>query len=177
MHMEFEINKDVILNQLENSEKLFFKDPNDEITDDFVHFYFKAKSDGKEVIYDVALYTLQMHYNSELYEIAEQAAEKRFPAFKKISAEEEYEGEDPTDFEEEVGLFMAEVIMEMEEEDAIKVREHIDVDHENALGIGLDVGLNVDEINEDCIEQFINDYTTNRIKLDETHFSFQSDNS
>ena len=173
--MEFELSREAIIDELRKSDGLFYIDPNDEVTEDFAHFYFVHPLKGEEVIYDVALYTLQMHYNSELFEIAEQEAEKRFPDFKKINSEQELEDQDLSEFEEEVGLFMAEVVMELEDEEAIKVSEHIDVDTENPVGIGLDVGLNVSEIDKECIDRFIHDYTSNSIELDKTLFSFQSD--
>jgi len=171
-----------LLGQLKESDGRYIVDPEDEITSDFVHFYFLGRYEGKDTIFDVALYTLQMHYISELYEIAEQEATKRFPEFKSMNftnevSEEEPDFENRSEMEEEIGLFMAEVVMELEEEDVVKVREHIDVDESNLQSVGLDVGLNVDEINEECISQFIEEYISGTIALDETYYTFKNEDT
>ena len=83
------------------------------IPDEYAHFYFIGKFEGKDVIYDTAIYTLRLHHESELYEIAEHRAAQHFPEYKKITYEEDENGNlatlDP--LEEEIGLYMAEVIM------------------------------------------------------------------
>ncbi len=69
---------------------------------------------------------------------------------------------------------MAEVIMELEEEEHIKVKEHVDVDAYQDYEIGLDIGLNVEAINDRVIEKFISDYNSNSVRLDDTLFTFQT---
>ena len=54
-------------------------DEDDESTDEYAHFYFIGKFEGKDVLYDTAVYTLRLHHESELYEIAEHQAAKHFP--------------------------------------------------------------------------------------------------
>jgi hypothetical protein len=60
---------------------------------------------------------------------AEHRAAKHFPEYKKINYEEDENGNlaalDP--LEEEIGLYMAEVIMTLEEEESVKVKEHVDL--------------------------------------------------
>src|SRR3712207_7946942 len=48
----------------------YLLDENDENSDEYAHFYFIGKFEGKDVIYDTAIYTLRLHHESELYEIA-----------------------------------------------------------------------------------------------------------
>src|ERR1700741_734769 len=128
--------------------KPYLFDDEDESTDEYVHFYFIGRFEGRDVIYDAVMYTLRLHHESELYEIAEHRAAQHFPQYKKITYDEDENGNmkalDP--LEEEIGLFMAEVIMELEEEEAVKVKEHVEVDSNSEFGISLDIGLQVEKI-------------------------------
>src|SRR3954469_14960247 len=145
--------------KIKASGKPYILDDEDENTDEYAHFYFIGKYEGKEVIYDAVIYTLRLQHESELFEIAEHRAAKHFPQYKKINYEEDENGnlESLDPLEEEIGLFMAEVIMELEEEEAVKVKEHVDIDEHADLGIGLDVGLHVEVITPKVIDSFIKD--------------------
>lgn len=151
-------------------------DEEDENNDEYAHFYFIGKFEGKDVIYDTAIYTLRLHHESELYEIAEHRAAQHFPEYKKITYEEDENGNlaalDP--LEEEIGLYMAEVIMTLEEEESVKVKEHVDLDINSDFGISLDVGLHVDKISPKVIEKFIKDFNEDNLRLDDTLYSFQT---
>jgi len=154
---------------------LFLVNEDEENSDEFVHFYFLGKYRGKDVIYDAALYTLRLHHQSEMYEIAEHEAAKRFPHFKKIKYEEDEFGDIKTldDLEEEIGLFMSEKMMEMEEEGSVKVREFCEVDPKISYGIGVDAALNVEKIDEKAIKKFIKQFNDDNLVLDETLYSFE----
>lgn len=158
------------------SGKDFIMDGDDENTDEYAHFYFIGKFEGREVIYDAVIYTLRLQHESELFEIAEHRAAQHFPEYKKISYEEDENGnlETLNPLEEEIGLYMAEVIMELEEEEAVKVREHVDEDSNADFGIALDVGLHVDTVTPKVIEKFVRDFNEDTLKLDDTLFSFQT---
>lgn len=162
--------------QMDDLGNNFLWDDEDENSEEYAHFYFIGKFEGREVIYDAVIYTLRLHHESELYEIAEHRAAKHFPQYKKITYEEDENGNletlDP--LEEEIGLFMAEVIMELEEEDAVKVKEHIETDANSEFGISLDIGLHIDKITPKVIEKFIKDYNEDTLKLDNTLYSFQT---
>jgi len=151
-------------------------DPKDN-SDEYVNFQFIGIYEGKEVVYDAVMYTLRLHHNSELYEIAEHKAAKRFSEFKQIKYEEDENGDLKLldDNEEEIGLFMAETIMELEEEGEVKVKEHVDVDVHLDFGIGLDVGLNIDSITSDTITSFVDKYNDDSLQLDDTLYSFESE--
>lgn len=146
-------------------------------SNDFMNFYFIGEYEGKAVVYDTAIYTLRLQHSSEIHELAEHKVAQKFPEYKSISYEEDENGdiEPLNDLDEEIGLYLTEVMDELEEDEAVKVNEHIDVDANIDFGIGLDVGLHVDEINPKVIEKFIQDYNSNTIKLDPTHYSFQFD--
>ncbi|MCH7398072.1 hypothetical protein MM236_08735 [Belliella sp. DSM 107340] len=148
----------------------------EENTEDFVNFLFIGVFEGKEVIYDAALYTLRLHHSSEVYELAEHEAAKKFPNFKGIKYEEDENGnlKPLSSEEEEIGWFITEIIMDIEEEETVKVQEFIDIDTHHDYGIGVDAALNVEFIDESVIEKFIKEFNDDSIKLDDTHYSFQS---
>ena len=143
-------------------------------SEDYVNFWFVGKYEGKEVIYDAVIYTLRVQHSSEIYELAEHRAAQKFPEYQKITYEEDENGDiAPLDnLEEEIGLFMAEVIEELEEEGAVKVKEHVDMDEHVDFGIGLDIGLHVEEVTEAVIAKFIKDFNDDTLKLDPTLYSF-----
>lgn len=149
----------------------------DDNNEEYLHFYFIGKNDsGAEVIYDAVMYTLRMQHESEMFEIAEHRAANHFPDYKKIAYEEDENGDLSAldSREEEIGLFMAEVILELEEEEAVKVQEHVDLDNHVDFGIALDIGLHVESITPHVVEKFINDFTNDNLQLDDTLYSFQT---
>jgi hypothetical protein len=162
--------------KMQASGKNWLVDEQDENTDEYVHFYFIGFYEGKEVIYDTVIYTLRLQHESELFEIAEHRAAQHFPEYKKISYEEDENGnlENLDPLEEEIGLYMAEVIMELEEEEAVKVKEHVDLDPHTDFGVALDAGFHVEKITPKEIEKFIRDFNEDTLNLDETLYSFQT---
>lgn len=162
--------------KIAESGKDFILDTDDENTDEYVHFYFVGTYEGRDVIYDAVMYTLRLQHESELFEIAEHRAANHFPDYKKITYEEDENGNlealDPV--EEEIGLYIAEVIMELEEEEAVKVKEHVDMDVNTDFGIALDIGLHVEKITDREISKFVRDFNEDTISLDDTLYSFQT---
>ena len=155
----------------------FLFDDEDESSDEYAHFYFVGKFEGKEVIYDSVLITLRLQHESELYEIAEHRAAKHFPQYKKITYEEDENGNlealDP--LEEEIGLYMAEVIMELEEDGSVKVKEHLEIDPNVEFGISLDGCIHIEKITPKVIEKFIREFNEDTLQLDDTLYSFQTE--
>lgn len=160
--------------ELQKSGKNFKIIPDEENSDEFVNFYFVGSFEGKEAIFDAALYTLRLHHASEVYELAEHEAAKKFPNFKGINYEEDENGnmKPLTSEEEEIGWFITEIIMEMEEEETVKVQEFVDLDTHHDYGIGLDAALNVDEITEEVVSKFVKEFTNDTLVLDETLYTF-----
>ena len=142
--------------------------------EEYVNFYFIGKYEGEEVVYDAVLYTLRIHYHSELFELAEHKAAQRFPNYKSIRYEEDENGNMKAlnDEMEEIGLYMAEVMMDLEEEEEVKVQEHLYLDPNVDFGVGLDAGLHVEEITPAVITDFINKYNSDTLELDETLYTF-----
>lgn len=145
--------------------------------EELVNFFFTGVFEGREVIYDALIYTLKLHHNSEIYELAEHKAAQKFPEFKRIKYEEDENGdlESLDNEEEEIGLFMAQTIIELEDEEAVKVQEHVELDANLDFRVGLDVGLNVDAITPKIIKKFIDDFNNDNIQLDTTLYSFQTE--
>lgn len=144
-------------------------------SDEYKNFYFIGEYEGKEVLYDAVVYTLRLHHNSELYEIAENKAATRFPEYKQLKDEED-ENVDIAkldDLEEEVGLYMAEVMMDLEDEGEVRVSEHVELDPHIDFGVGLDAALNVDKVTPAVISKFVKDYNEKTLQLDETLYTFQ----
>lgn len=148
----------------------------DDNSDEYFHFQFIGTYEGRPVIYDAAMYTLRLHHSSEVYEIAEHKAAQHFPDFKSISYDEDENGNLSAlnSREEEIGLFMAEIIMELEEEGQVKVKEHVEFDPHIDFGVGIDIGLNVEKITPRIIERFIFDFNNNSLQLDPTLYAFQT---
>lgn len=155
----------------------FLPDDQESDTDESMHFYFIGKDENdSEVVYDAMMYTLRLQHESEMFEIAEHRAAKHFPDYKKIAYEEDENGNLSAlnDREEEIGLFMAEVIMELEEDESVKVTEHVDMDVHVDFGIALDIGLHVEKITPSIVEKFIRDFNSDSLQLDSTLYSFQT---
>ncbi len=168
---------DILKRELKATNKIYKIVSDDDNSDEFVNFYFIGMFEGKEVIYDAALYTLRLHHASEVYERAEHEAAKKFPNFKGIHYEEDENGnlKPLTSEEEEIGWFITEIIMEIEEEESVKVQEFIDIDTNHDYGLGLDAALNVDFIDEAVISKFVKEFNEDTIELDDTLYSFQSE--
>ena len=149
----------------------------DDNSEEYQNFQFVGKHQGKDVIYDAAIYTLKMLHNSEVFEMAQHKAAQKFPEYKRIAYEEDENGDiEPLgDNEEEIGLFIAEVMEELEEEEAIKVQEHVEIDDKLDFGIGVDASLNVVEVNDEVIRKFVAEFNDDTLKLDPRHYSFQLD--
>lgn len=162
--------------RINSTGRSFIYDDQDEHSDEYAHVYFIGLHEDNEVIFDAVIYTLRLQHESEMFEIAEHRAAQHFPNYKRITYDEDENGnlEALDDEEEEIGLFMAEVIMELEEDDQVKVKEHVDQDVHVDFGIALDVGLHVNEITPQVIERFIHDFNTDSITLDPTLYSFQT---
>lgn len=160
--------------KMDAANKNFLIIESEDNSDEYVNFYFIGKYEEKEVLFDAVIYTLRLHYQSELYEIAEHKAAKRFPNFKSVQYEEDENGDLKAlnSEQEEIGLYMAEIMMELEEEEAVKVQEHVELDPNLDFGVGLDAALNVQTIDDKVISRFVKQYNEGSLSLDDTLYSF-----
>ncbi len=156
---------------------VYFEDElNDEPdnVEEFVHIQFVGEYNKQEVIYDAVLYTLRLHHCSLVFEAAEKKVKNSYPSY--IPQEERDASYVPNEeFEEEIDMFIAELIDEMEENEEVKVAEHLEIDPDFDYGIGLDVCLNVEEISEEVVEKFVAEFLSGSFKLDPTLYSFKSE--
>jgi hypothetical protein len=155
----------------------FLEVKEEDSSDEFRHVQFLGSFEGKDVIYDAILYTLRFQHELELYELAEHEAAKHFPNYKKLQYREDENGNlAALDSEEEaIGLYMAEVILELQEEEVVKVKEHVEVDTHLDFGVGLSVGLHQEAITDRMIEDFISAFNNETLKLDDTLYTFHQE--
>jgi hypothetical protein len=143
--------------------------------DEFAHFLFTGTYEGREVIFDSVLYTLRLHHSSVLYEMAEDKTAEHFPEYKRWDFEEDVNGELtlPEGLDEEAENFKAEVMAELEETDAVQVKEYVNIDTDFDYGVALEACLHVEEVTSEVIEKFVNDFKSNNLVLDTTLYSFK----
>lgn len=165
-----------LVRQLKDTDQKYILDSDDQLSEEYAHFYFLGIHEGNEVLFDTVFYTLRMQHESELFDIAEQKAAQHFPDYKKIQYEEDENGNlvGLDDLEEEIGLYIAEVMVELEEEGEVKVKEHVDLDLDHDCGIGLDVSLHLDQVSPSIIETFIQDFNADRLVLDPSLYSYKT---
>ena len=143
-------------------------------TGEFVHIQFPGAYMGEEVIYDALVYTLRLHHSSLVYEMAVEQVQKTYPDY--TPPEEREAGYTiSAEREEEAETALTEIIEEIEESETIKVQEHIEIDTESDYGIALDACLNAEEITDEVIENFIRQFKANSLSLDNTLYSFTSE--
>jgi hypothetical protein len=160
----------------EHSSFVYFEDEEDfgHSADEYAHFQFVGDFKGQEVIYDAVIYTLRLHHSSLVYEAAENKVIKKYPLYVPMeNRDETYQANEALD--EEVELLITEMIEEIEENEEIKVAENVEIDEDFEYGVGLDVCLNVDIIDDIVVENFIEDFLSNNLKLDPTLYSFSAE--
>ncbi|GAB3276225.1 hypothetical protein GCM10027347_49880 [Larkinella harenae] len=159
----------------EGSSFIYVEDEDDDLevlnSGECVHVQFVGQHKGAEVIYDAIIYTLRLHHSSLVYEMAMEKVKKSFPEYIPVEDRKPDYRIDP-ELEEEIELFLTELIEEIEETEAVKVQEHIETDLGFEYGISLDVCLNVEEITDEVIEEFIEKFNNQSLKLDKTMYSF-----
>lgn len=149
-----------------------FEDEED--NDEHAHIQFVGHYQGQECIYDALIYTLRLHHSTLVYDLALQRVQKQIPGYIPPDERSINDKADP-EVDEEAELLLTEYIEEIEENEEIKVSEHVEVDNKFEYGIGLEVGLNRSEISEKVINDFIAQYNAGRLQLDKAVYSFTSE--
>jgi hypothetical protein len=139
-------------------------------TGEYVQFQFVGKYDGKEVIYDAAMFTLELHYQSVVMEEAERRVKKLHPSF--IPIDERSPG---YKVDEKMDELVEDFIEEIEEEEEVKVSEFVEIDENFEFGIGLEIGLNVTEIDVEVISRFVENFNAGTLSLDKGLYTFKSE--
>ena len=138
------------------------------------HVQFPGQYQGEEVIFDALIYTLRLHHSSLVYEMALEQVQKTYPEYVPPEDRQISYKIDPQ-LEEEAETALTEIIEEIEETETIKVQEHVEVDMQSDYGIALDVALNVEEVTDSVVENFITHFKSNTLALDNTLYSFTSE--
>jgi hypothetical protein len=165
----------LIKDQCRKEGRNFVFENDEEQGEEFVHFLFVGKYNDREVIFDTALFSLHLYHSSLLMEKAEEEAEKQFPGYKRPQLTDDGELLLPEEENEEIEIFKMELIDEWEENETIKVSEYIETDPEFDYGIALEVALNVEEITEKIVSDFVEKYNNGTLKLDTTLYSFTTE--
>lgn len=146
----------------------------DDAIDEHAHIQFPGVFEGREVIYDALVYTLRLHHSALVYDVALERLRKQIPGYlPPDEREEDYRIDAET--EEEAELLLTEFIEEIEENEEIKVQEHVEVEPDFDFGVGLEVGLNTDVIDDEVITGFIGKFNANQLELDPAVYSFRSE--
>ncbi len=143
--------------------------------EEYAHFIFVGIYEGKEVVFDSVLYTLRLHHMSVLYEMAEDKACERYPEYNRINLEDDDNINDHISEQklEEIELYKAEIMDELEEDEEVKVQEYVNLDPDFDYGIALEACLNVEEITPQTITRFVKGFTSQTLQLDTTLYSFK----
>jgi len=162
---------------LAKSGKLFQYVEEDEVSGDMAEFMFVGIYEGRPVIYDCLLGTLQLAYESNLLEMAEAKAKEKFPDYKGFDFEIDERGNGVAQVEEseEVEDYKAYAMYEIEEAGAANVAEYVEIDTDFEFGIGLEAYFNLPEISEEVIVKFIHEFNAGTLKLDPVRYSFESE--
>jgi hypothetical protein len=157
----------------ENSNFIYVEDEfeDDDDNNEHAHVQFVGTYKDQEVIYDALIFTLRLHHSTLVYDEALERLKKEMPNY--VSPDERPANYKISDEQEdEAELLLTEFIEEIEENEEITVREHVEVDDQFEYGVGLEVGLNKTEINDKIISDFIKAFTAGKVELDPTMYSF-----
>lgn len=141
----------------------------DDVTDEHAHIQFVGSYHGKEVVYDAFIYTLRLHHAAQVYDLALERIKKQIPSY--IPPEERADDDQDVDND----LLLTELIEEIEENEEIKVGEHMETDPDFDFGVGLEVGLNIEEVTEEAVAGFVRTFNDGTFKLDPGLYSFHSE--
>ena len=161
---------------LRSSGKPFMIVDSEDNSDEYANFRFIGSYENREVLFDAALYTLRLQHNSEVYQMALEITSGKFPDY--VRDLEDDQGEESRiadENREEASSFMDDIIAELEEEEVVKVQEHIEMEEEDQECISLNAGLNVEMISPQVINDFVNAFRNDRLRLDPGLYSFQYD--
>ena len=156
--------------------QVFVYNEDEHKNENYAHFYFVGNYNGKEVIFNAVIFTLKLMHGSVLYDIAETKTQEKFPNYKKWDLTEDENGEftlpDEEDLDPDAEYYKAMIMEEMEESEEVKVQETLEIDESFDYGVGLEAALNIDEVTDEAIANFVIAYNNGTFKLDETLYSF-----
>lgn len=163
--------------EFHRSGKSFSYVDEDEVSAEMAEFFFIGKHKGREVVFDCLLGTLRLAYESNLLELAEARTKEKFPDYKGFEFDVDETGNAIGESEEseEIESYKAFAMYEIEEAGEANVAESVSYDESFEYGVGLEAYLNVPEITEEVIEDFIAGFNSGSLKLDPVRYSFESE--
>jgi hypothetical protein len=156
----------------------FIYNPDEPQDQELAHILFVGTWEDKEVIYDAAVFTLAIAYDSELYAEAENLAREEFPDYEGWDTYQETLEAVGTSLEslpEEIQEFIQDTMALLESEDEIKVHEKIELDPDFGYGIGMEAFLNAEELTDEFLAEFVIGFNNKTLELDTTLYSFPSE--
>lgn len=150
----------------EESGRNFVYNTDEERDENFTHFFFVGDHEGKEVVFNGFMYSLEMEYISTLYDEAQAVLIERIPDLK----EEDLESES----DELLGQLES-VVAELEDSGEVQVQEFVEIDESVEYGVGVNVCLNLLDITDEDITAFVKAYKEDKLELDTTSYSFDFD--
>ena len=161
----------------QSSGKSFSYVDEDEVSSEMAEFFFIGKHNGREVVFDCLLGTLRLAYESNLLEMAEARTKEKFPDYQGFDIEVDDAGNAIASEEEsdEIEAYKAFAMYEIEEAGEANVAESVQFDESFDYGIGLEAYLNVPEITEEVIEEFIAGFNRGELRLDPVRYAFESE--
>ncbi|MDW7691798.1 hypothetical protein R9C00_16355 [Flammeovirgaceae bacterium SG7u.111] len=135
-----------------------------DLDEETASFKFVANIDGKPAAIDAFLYTLELEFYEGIYEAAKDAVVDTEPKF----ANANFEEEDGPHIE-----LLEEIIKELTKDDDFSVQEFIVTGQEEGDDFTLmEICLNVEEVNEELIKEFVVKFKAGNFELDKTFYSF-----
>ncbi|MCS7005733.1 MAG: hypothetical protein NZM38_10475 [Cytophagales bacterium] len=141
----------------------FIYNEEEENDENAARIFFVGNYNGQEVIFDAFIYTLEMEYTLNIYDVAEAILMAENPKLKK------------EDFEKLEGKLVEELDALAEQisfDSDFDVQEFIQYDESADYGVGLDVCLNWKSVTKERIEKFIDEFNKGTFQLDKTFYSF-----
>ncbi|NMM49321.1 hypothetical protein [Marinigracilibium pacificum] len=159
-----------LIEKIKSEKKAYLINDEEENSPDFVNFFFITEKNGEEELVNAVLYTLEMYYQSEVFAKAEDETLKRYPEYEKLQKGKEL----PEQKTEEIEMFLTEVMDQIEEDGEIQVSEHVFEENEDGV-LMVEAGLNMPEVTETEIMNFINNFNNDNLSLDDSLYSFELD--
>ncbi|MCS6834125.1 MAG: hypothetical protein NZ521_11165 [Flammeovirgaceae bacterium] len=128
-----------------------------------IHFRFVGDYEGRKVVYDTFLSTLELEFYERVYEEAIEITKEENPQYANANFD---------DLEGEHIEIMEQIAEELAEDEDFAVQEYCYVEEENEFQVNVDVALNVPVISDEVVEKFIDDFLNNKLELDENYYSF-----
>jgi hypothetical protein len=144
----------------------------DEEEKQFAHFLFVGKDEAREVIYETYMSTLSYEYHMTVFDEMEQKFFEKYPQLQEV---------DFFELEEKYQVEQEAIVDQIYAEDKIRVQEDLIIfeeeEEENAenpriVYLGMEVFLNVPEITEKVISDFVRSFNADTFELSEDVFSF-----